>query len=214
LVPAYPTVLLADDHAVVRRGLIEILQEHFPSAAFLEASSGHEAIKLVSTHACDVAILDLFMPGGSGIDVLSEIHKLKPKLPILIMSGYPEDQYGIRVLRAGAAGFLAKESASEELVAAVRKLLHHGRYLSTSLADKLAENVQNPGNSAPHESLSTREFEILRMIALGKSLTKIGEELHISDKTVSSYRSRILQKLQLSNNAELVRYCLDHGLVQ
>ena len=212
--PAYPTVLLADDHAVVRRGLIEILQEHFPSASFLEAATGHQAIELASTHACDVVILDLFMPGGSGIDVLSEIHKLKPKLPILIMSGYPEDQYGIRVLRAGAAGFLAKESASEELVAAVRKLLHHGRYLSASLADRLAANVQNPGNMAPHELLTTREFEILRMIGVGKSVTKIAEDLHLSDKTVSTYRSRILEKMQLSTNGELMRYCLEHALVQ
>lgn len=211
---SHPVILLADDHAVVRRGLKSILREHFPTASFPEADTGYRTIELATNEACDLVVLDLSMPGGSGIEVLAEIRKHKPDLPLLVMTAQSEDQYGIRVLRAGASGFLAKESANDELVTAVSKLLHGGRYISASLADKLAVHIQNPGDSAPHEQLSDREFEILRMIAMGKSVTRIAEELHLSDKTVSTYRTRILEKMSLTTNAELMRYCLDHALVK
>ena len=211
---SHPVILLADDHSVVRRGLKNILREHFSAATFLEAGTAQAALEAATTESCDLVVLDLSMPGGSGIEVLAEIHKRKPDLPILVMTAHSEEEYGIRVLRAGAAGFLMKESAPEELISAATKLLHRGRYVSPTLADRLAVNIQNPNSTAPHEQLSDREFEVLRMIAMGKSVTKIAEELHISDKTVSTYRTRILEKMGLASNAELMRYCLDRGLVR
>jgi len=207
-------ILLTDDHVVVRQGLKLILADHFKRAHFGEARNAQEAIESVSRNGWDVVVLDINMPGRSGLEVLREIKRIKPKLPILILSMNPEDQFAVRMLKAGAAGYLTKESAGGELVGAIEKVVNGGRYISPSLAERMASYLDMDVQKAPHERLSDREFLILRMIASGKTVSQIGRELSLSVKTISTYRTRLLQKMDMKNNAELTHYALQKGLVE
>jgi two-component system, NarL family, invasion response regulator UvrY len=206
-------ILLADDHALVRQGLKLILADHFKNTVFGEARNAHEALARASKDTWDVVVLDITMPGRSGLDVLREIKRLRPKLPVLILSMHPEDQFAVRMLKSGAAGYLTKESAGEELAGAIRKVIAGGRYISPSLAERMASYLDMDVLKAPHERLSDREYLILRMIASGKQVSQIARELSLSVKTISTYRARVLQKTDLKNNAELTRYAVERGLV-
>jgi len=206
-------ILIADDHAVVRRGLREILADSLPDAGFSEAGNGDEVLGQLGKSAIALLVLDINMPGRSGLDVLRDVKQSYPRLPVIILSVHPEEQYAVRCLRAGAAAYINKESASEELATATKKILSGGRYISASLAEKLISTLDEPGDKPLHESLSDREHEVMKMIAAGVHLTEIGERLHVSVKTVSSYRARIMEKMQMTNNAELTRYAMTHGLI-
>jgi two-component system invasion response regulator UvrY len=207
-------ILLVDDHTVVRRGLIQILAEEFPMTAFGEAANAQEALDLLRKKHWDVLVLDITMPGRSGLEILRQIKNLRPGLPVLVLSVHPENQFAVRVLKLGAAGYMTKESAVEELVAAVKKVLAGGRYVSTSLAETLADNLATRSAKPPQELLSDREFQVLRLIAAGKIISEIARELVLSAKTISTYRSRILEKMGLRNNAELMHYAMRHELVR
>ena len=178
-----------------------------------EAGDGAEAIRVIQSEPCDVALLDITMPNKNGLDVLKQIHAETPRLPVLVLSMHAEDQYAVRVLRAGASGYLTKESAPAKLVQAIRKVVRGGKYVSTTLAEKLVFDLDSRSAKAPHEVLSDREYQVLCMIASGKTVTIIAEELALSVKTVSTYRVRILEKLNMKNNAELTRYAIKEGLV-
>jgi DNA-binding NarL/FixJ family response regulator len=204
---------LADDHAVVRHGLKQILADEFKRAAFGEARNAQEALNRVWKEAWDIVVLDITMPGRSGLEVLREIRKSHPKLPVLVLSMHPEGQFAVRVLKRGAAGYMTKESAPEELVGAVKKIMAGGRYVSTSLAEKLATYLSSD-QKPPQERLSDREFQVLRLIASGKIVSEIAKELSLSVKTISTYRSRILEKMGMRNNAELMHYAMQHQLVE
>jgi two-component system, NarL family, invasion response regulator UvrY len=206
-------ILLTDDHAVVRQGLKLILADHFKKAIFGEARDAQEAFARITKDKWDVVVLDITMPGRSGLEVLQEIKRLRPKLPVLVLSMHPEDQFAVRMLKAGAAGYLTKESAGEELVGAIQKVMAGGRYISPSLAERMASYLNTDLRKVPHERLSDREFLILRMIASGKQVSQIGKELSLSVKTISTYRARILQKMHMQNNAELTHYAVQQGLV-
>lgn len=207
-------ILLVDDHAVVRRGLRQILEEEFETATFGEAQNAAEAFELVSKQKWDVVVLDMTLPGRSGLEVLKEVKKLSPKLPVLVLSIHPEEQYAIRVLRAGAAGYMTKESAPDELIEAIKKVLTGGKYISSSLAEKLAFDLEADTGKPSHESLSDREFEVMVMIASGKTVSEVAEKLSLSVKTISTYRARILEKMQMRNNAQLMQYAMAKGLVE
>lgn len=208
-------ILVVDDHAVVRQGIISILERSLPSAFVCdEAATAPEAEAKLSAGHYDVVLLDLSMPGQSGLDLLGKLHGERPELRVLVVSMHPEEQYAVRALSLGAAGYLTKESAPAELVLAVNKVLAGGRYISSSLADRLAEYmVSGKQSSLPHEVLSDRERQVLVMIGAGKVPKQIGAELGISEKTVSTYRSRILLKLELNSTTELIRYVIEHDLV-
>jgi len=207
-------ILLTDDHAVVRQGIKLILADHFPRAAFGEARNAHESLQRVLKEKWDAVVLDITMPGRNGLEVLREIRRLRPKLPVLILSMHPEDQFAVRVLKAGAAGYLTKESAGEELAGAIRKVMAGGRYVSPSLAERMASYLDVDVRKAPHERLSDREFLILRQIACGKTVGQIANELSLSVSTVSTYRRRILTKMDMKNNAQLTHYAVQNGLVE
>ena len=179
----------------------------------MEAGTGDEVLGHIRRQVCNLLILDVNMPGRSGVDVLKEVKNVCPNVPVLMLSVQPEDQYAVRCLKAGASGYLCKDSAEEELVKAARKVMEGGRYVSTQLSEKLAREIQQPSNKEPHQLLSDRELEVMRMIASGKSLTDIAETLHISVKTVGTYRSRCLLKMQMQSNADLVRYVLERKLL-
>ncbi|HZL53537.1 MAG TPA: response regulator transcription factor [Terracidiphilus sp.] len=206
-------ILIADDHAVVRRGLREILADAIPGADFSEVGNGDEVLSQLGKSQVAMLVLDISMPGRSGIDVLRDVKHTYPRMPVIILSCQPEDQYAVRCLRAGAAAYINKESASEELAMAAKKILSGGHYVSTSLAEKLIANLDESVNKPLHESLSDREHEVMRMIAAGVSLTEIGDRLHVSVKTISSYRARIMEKMQMKSNADLTRYAMTHSLV-
>jgi two-component system, NarL family, invasion response regulator UvrY len=206
-------VVVIDDHAVVREGLKRIISENPGMAVSGEAGDGFEAMKVVKSHPCDVVLLDITMPNRNGLDVLKQIHAESPRLPVLVLSMHAEDQYAIRVLRAGAAGYLTKESAPAKLVQAIRKVVRGGKYVSQTLAEKLVFDLDTDMDRVPHETLSDREFQVLCMIASGKTVGDIAEELALSVKTISTYRVRILEKLQMKNNAEITRYAIKQGLV-
>ena len=206
-------ILITDDHAVVRQGLKQILAEEFTKAEFGEATNAQEALDRVWKEQWDVVVLDITMPGRSGLEVLKEIKKSKPKLPVLMLSMHPEDQFAVRLLKIGASGYMTKESAPNELVGAVKKVVAGGRYVSPSLAEKMASYLAIDVQSAPHERLSDREFLVLRQIASGKTPTIIAKELSLSVKTISTYRMRILEKMSMQNNAELTHYAIQNQLV-
>ena len=206
-------ILITDDHAVVRQGLKQILAEEFRRAEFGEAASAQEAIERVWKETWDVVVLDITMPGRSGLEVLKEIKKSKPKLPVLVLSMHPEDQFAVRLLKIGASGYMTKESAPNELVGAVKKVMAGGRYISPSLAEKMASYLAIDVQTPPHERLSDREFLVLRLIASGKTPTQIAKELGLSVKTISTYRMRILEKMDMANNAELTHYAIQNTLV-
>ena len=206
-------ILIADDHAVVRRGLKEILADSLPGTAFSEAGNGDEVLSQLGKSTIALLVLDINMPGRSGLDVLRDVKHTYPRLPVIILSVHPEDQYAVRCLRAGAAAYIYKDSAPEELAIATKKILGGGRYISASLAEKLIANLDEPSDKPIHELLSDREHEVLRMIVAGVPLTEIGEKLHVSVKTISSYRARIMEKMQMKSNAELTRYAMTHDLL-
>lgn len=206
-------ILIADDHAVVRRGLRETLNEAFPRVTFGEAKTAQEALENVERQNWDVVILDISMPGKSGLDVLDDMHRLRPSLPILLLSIHPEGQYARRALRSGAAGYLTKESVPEELKQAVRRVQAGGRYVSAALAEQLASDLRRSSDLPVHELLSAREFQVLRMLASGKTVRQISDEIALSVKTVSTYRARILVKTGMKTTAELIRYAIEAGLV-
>src|SRR5215471_672412 len=207
-------ILLTDDHAVVRQGLKLILADRFKRAEFGEARNAQEAIARAAKEKWDVAVLDVTMPGRSGLEVLKEMKRLRPNMPVLVLSMHPEDQFAVRILKSGAAGYLTKESAGEELVGAIRKVVNGGRYVSPSLAERMASYLDIDVRKAPHERLSDREFLVLRMIASGKAVSQIARELTLSVKTISTYRARILEKMDMKNNAELTHYAVQMKLVE
>jgi DNA-binding NarL/FixJ family response regulator len=206
-------ILIADDHAVVRRGLKEILAEALPSVEFSEAGNGDEVLSHLGKTPISLLVLDISMPGRSGMDVLRDVKHTYPRMPVIILSCQPEEQYAVRCLRAGAAAYINKESAPEELAMATRKILSGGHYVSASLAEKLVANLDEDAGKPLHELLSDREFEVMKMIAAGVPLTEIGERLHVSVKTISTYRARIMEKMQMKSNAELTRYAMTHSLI-
>jgi len=207
-------VLLVDDHAIVRRGLQQILSDEYKDLVFGEAENAADALDQVIRSEWDVVVLDISMPGRSGLDVLKEIKRERPKLPILVLSIHPEDQFATRVLKAGAAGYMTKESAPEELMTAITKVVAGGKYVSHTLAELLAEDLEKDTTGiAPHRKLSDREYEVLRMIASGSTVTEIADELALSVKTISTYRARILEKINMKSNADLTRYAIKNGII-
>lgn len=207
-------VLVADDHAVVRRGLRQILAETPDILVGGEAANGGDVMRLVRAERWDAVILDINLGGANGLEILAEIHREKPELPVLILTVYSEEQYAIRAVRAGAAGFLTKESAPENLIEALRKIASGGRYVTADVAERLASFVAAKHEGAPHEALSNREFQILKLIASGKTVSQIAAQLALSVKTVSTHRTRILQKMQMKTNAELTHYAVKNKLVE
>ena len=191
----------------------QILADDFKDAVFGEASTGEEALGKVWKEKWDVVVLDITMPGRTGLEVLKEIKQSRPKLPVLVLSMHPEDQFAVRVLKAGASGYLTKDSAPDELVKAIRKVVSGGTYVSAFLAEKLAFEIGTDSSKPPHEALSDREFQVLRLIAAGKSVKEIAAELYLSVKTVSTYRARLLQKMNLETNAELIHYAIQNRLI-
>lgn len=208
-------VLIADDHPVVRKGLKQILEEGGSIRVVDEASNASEVLKLVAKKTYDVVVLDITMPGRSGIDIIEDIKQEQPKLPILILSNYHEDQYAIRALKEGASGYLMKQSAPDDLVKAVNIVAQGKKYVTPTLAEKMAYDLGNDDKKKiPHERLSKREFSIMCMIASGRSVSDVAENLCLSVKTVSTYRSRILEKTGLKNNSEITHYAVRNGLVE
>jgi two-component system, NarL family, invasion response regulator UvrY len=205
-------ILIVDDHTMFREGLKQILAKHADIVVAGEAGSGDEALALVKTVPCDTLVLDISLPGRSGWEILSELQREHPELPVLILSMHPEDQYAVRMLRAGASGYVGKDSAADELIAAIRKVAGGGRYVSAAIAEQLAFAVRRDPGVQPHETLSNREFQVMCRLAAGKPLKAIAEELFLSEKTITTYRARILEKLGLQNNIELTHYVRDHRL--
>jgi two-component system invasion response regulator UvrY len=213
-------ILLVDDHAVVRKGMKAILEDGLPGVSVQEASSGEQALVTLAQTvdgggSFDAMVLDLSMPGRSGIDLLAEVKHRYPRIPVLIMSLHPEEQFAVRALQAGASGYLTKAAAAEQLLGAVVKVARGGRYVSEALAERLAADVggKRGQSSVPHERLSDREFEVMRGIASGSSVSDLAAQMHLSVKTVSTYRARLLEKMGMTSNAELTRYALQNGLV-
>ena len=207
------SILIADDHAIFREGLRQILEDVPDMAVAGEASSGQEVLEKVSKNDYDLLLLDIAMPGLSGLETLKLLKNQKPKLRVLVLSMYPEDQYAVRAIKAGAYGYITKASASEELIGAIRKISGGGRYISASIAEKLLFNLEPEHDRPLHERLSDREYQILCLIARGRTVGEIAEELCLSVKTVSTHRTHILEKMRLKTNAELTNYALKFGLV-
>ncbi len=206
-------VLIADDHVVVRQGLKQILGGTPELLVAGEATNGQEVLDKVRAEAWDVVVLDISMPDRSGLDILKQLRSERPELPVLVLSMHSEDQYAMRVLKAGANGYLTKDSAADELVKAIRKVVRGGTFVSEFLAEKLAFELGADSSRLPHEALSDREFQVLRQIAAGKSVTEIAAQLCLSVKTVSTYRTRMLEKMNLGTNVELFRYAIRHHLI-
>ncbi len=206
-------ILLADDHAVVRQGIKQILGGAYPEATFGEAKDLHELREQLGQATWDILVMDLAMPDGNGLELLKQIDKDYPSLPVLILSIYPEDQYALRTLRAGASGYLNKESAPEELVQAVQKVLSGGEYISPGVAEELVHYARSESDQPLHQTLSDREYQVLCMIASGKEVGEIAKELSLSAKTVSTYRTRLLLKMNMKTNAELMHYAIQNNLV-
>ena len=206
-------VIIVDDHLIVREGLKQIISDTSDISVVAEASNGQEAINKIRNNDCDVLLLDISMPGRSGLEILKEIKSELPKLSILILTMHPEEQYAVRVLRAGASGYLTKESAPDELIEAIRKVSDGGKYISSTLAEKLAFNLEVDTGKPFHQTLSDREFEVMCMISSGKTVTEIADEMSLSVKTISTYRTRILDKMRMKTNAELTYYSIKNDLV-
>lgn len=207
-------VLLVDDHAVVRRGVRDILTEALVKVTFGEAGTPAEALDKLQREPWDVVVLDISLPGRGGIDALRDMKRLRPGIPVLVLSMHAEEHYALRALRAGAAGYVNKESAADELAGAVRKVLAGGTHVSSVLAETLARSLRSDASRPAHERLSDREMEVLRSIAAGKSVKQISAQLSLSEKTISTYRARLLDKMQMRTNAELIQYALRSGLVE
>jgi DNA-binding NarL/FixJ family response regulator len=207
-------ILIADDHELLRRGLKQILAEAFSEVRIEEAGDARQALEAATKTTFDVALLDINMPGRSGMDLLQDLKRLYPQLPVVLLTAFPEQDYAIRAFKLGASAYVSKQSASGELVAAVRKALAGSRYITASLAEALAATVAGESPALPHEQLSNRELEVMRLVALGKSLKEIAAQLSLSEKTIGTYRTRISRKLGLSTNVELARYATRHNLVE
>ena len=206
-------ILIADDHELVRRGLRQILADAFPDLVVAEAADARQTLEAAGKGAWDIVLLDINMPGRSGIEVLQDLKQLFPQLPVLVLTAYPEKDYAVRAFKLGAAGYVSKGSASGELIAAIRKALSGGRYVTASLAEALAATVAGDNTAVPHDAHSNRELQVLRLVALGKPLKEIAADLALSEKTIGTYRMRIARKLGLSTNVELARYATRHKLV-
>jgi two-component system invasion response regulator UvrY len=207
-------ILIADDHSVVREGLKQIVQEAGDMVVGGEAANGHEVLQLINKDDWDVVLLDINMPGKSGMDVLRQLKHEKPRLPVLMLTMYPEEQYAVRALKAGASGYLTKESIPDELISAIRKVASGRKYISPSLAEKLAYDLDVDTEVPLHETLSDREYEVMCLIAKGETVKTIGDKLCLSIKTISTYRTRILEKMKMKKNAELMHYAIRHRLVE
>jgi two-component system, NarL family, invasion response regulator UvrY len=207
-------IVVADDHAIVRQGLRQVLNAEGDFEVTGEASSYGEVMQLLRREGCDVLILDVAMPGRNGIDTLKQVKQDWPRLPVLVLSMYPEDQYAFRALKAGASGYLTKQAAADQIVAAIRTISRGRRYITPELAEELAKNLDRDVDTPPHELLSDREFQTMKLLAAGRTLQQIGETLALSPKTVSVYRARVMAKLKLATNAELTRYALERGLLE
>jgi two-component system invasion response regulator UvrY len=207
-------ILIADDHTLVREGLKQIFVDTPDIVTCDEAGNGEEVLKKVAKRSYDIILLDISLPGRSGLDVLKQLKVVKPKLPVLMLSIHPEELYAVRAIRAGASGYLTKESASEELIKAIRKIVGGGKYITNSLAERIAVEIDAGTGKALHETLSDREYQVLCLIASGKTTGEIARMLSLSVKTISTHRDRILRKMQMSNNAQLIRYALKQNLVE
>jgi DNA-binding NarL/FixJ family response regulator len=206
-------ILIVDDHALIRRGMISLLRDHLNDVEFGESADSREGFGEVLEKPWDLVILDISMPGRSGLDLIRDIRGTKPELPILVVSAHSERDYAVRALKLGAAGYVSKQSAADVLVSAVRRVLSGGRYVSPALAELLAGSLSGAAAESSHESLSNRELQVLKMIASGKTLKEIGAELALSEKTVATYRARISDKMGLPTNVDLTRYAMRHRLV-
>lgn len=206
-------ILIADDHAIVRKGLVQLLREEFPGAQVTEVTNGAEVYEQARAKKWDIILLDISMPGRNGVEILKQLQSDGIKAPVLMLSMHSEDQYAVRVLKAGASGFLNKETATDELVKAVHRILSGRKYITPSVAEKLADDIDNKLGQPLHEQLSDREMQVLQLIGKGKTVSEIADEISLSVNTISTYRARILEKLHLSNNAELTRYAIENNLV-
>ncbi len=207
-------ILLVDDHEIVRRGLKQMLAEEFPKAGFGEAGCVPEARVLLAQKKWELVLLDINLPDGSGLDLLAEVKRLCPQAAVLVLSSYPEEEFAVRAFKLGAAGYLTKASVAEETLVAVKRVLAGGKYVSAALAEKMATALGQPELHSPHDALSPRELEVLRLVATGKTIKEIAAGLSLSEKTVGTYRSRISEKLGLSTKVELARFALQHRLVE
>lgn len=205
-------ILIADDHELVRRGLHELLRDHFPNAEIVDVGSSTEALGMLDNGDWNIAMVDINMPGRSGLELLEDIKRIKPRLPVLIVSAHLEEEFALRALKLGAAGYVSKQSAANVLVAAVKKVITGGHHVSPAIAEKLAQAAAGDWTGTPHESLSHRELQVLQRISTGRTIKEIAAELALSEKTIATYRARISEKLALSTNVELTRYALRHGL--
>jgi DNA-binding NarL/FixJ family response regulator len=206
-------ILIADDHAIVRKGLRQLILEDYPTAIIEEVSNVESLIALVVKGEWDLIISDISMPGRSGLEALQQIKEINPRIPVLIMSMHPEDQYALRVFKAGASGYLSKDAVHEELMTAIRLIRNGRKFITPSIAEKLAGALDTDADKEPHEYLSNREFDVLKMLAGGKSISEIADQLSLSATTVSTYRARILEKTGMKNNADLTRYALEKKLI-
>lgn len=207
-------ILIVDDHAIVREGLNRIIKAEQDMIVAGMAKDGTEVIRHMLDSEIDVVVLDISMPGKSGLDLIKDIKQVNPSVKILMLSMYPEERFALRSIKAGASGYLTKEMAPEEIVNAIRTIFNGRKYITPALAEMIAGELQNPSNKVPHELLSDREFEVLCMLAVGKPVVEIASALSLSESTVSTYRSRILQKMNLKNNSDLIHYGIEYGLVE
>ncbi|HEY2918307.1 MAG TPA: response regulator transcription factor [Candidatus Binatia bacterium] len=206
-------VIIADDHPVVRQGLTRILAEETDMVLAAEAATGQELLDKLDKTDCDVVLLDISMPGRGGLDILAELRRHYPKIPVLVLSVYPEDQFGLRVLKSGAAGYMNKEAACDQLVNAIRKVCSGGKYVSANLAEKIAADLAADSHLPPHELLSDREYQVMSLLASGKTVSEIARELCLSQKTISTHRARILEKMHMKTNAQLTYYAIQNDLI-
>jgi two-component system invasion response regulator UvrY len=206
-------ILIADDHAIVRRGLKQLLLEQYPTAQIGETNDAEDLVAKVMEQEWDVVVCDMSMPGRSGLDALQQIKEIAPKLPVLIMSMYPEDQYAIRVLKAGGSGYLGKETIHDDLVRAIETVRMGRKFITPSIAEKLANALDTDMNKPMHEDLSNREFDVFKLLSMGRSISEIASQLSLSTTTVSTYRARILTKMNMRSNAELTRYAIENNIV-
>ena len=204
-------ILVVDDHAIVREGLVRIIDFEKDMVVVGKAKDASEAIRIISERKMDVVILDISMPGRSGLDIIKDLNKILPGIRIIMLSMYQEERFAVRAFKAGASGYLTKEMAPEEIVNAIRKVYSGGKYISSRFAEKLVDELNDPSELLPHERLSEREFEVMCLIASGKTITEIAKELSLSNRTVSTYRSRILEKMKMENNAEITHYAIENG---
>jgi len=206
-------VLIADDHPIVRKGLVQILEDASGIVVMAEASDSAEVLRVLRQESCDVVLLDLGMPGMDGLELIREVRALRNAPAVLVLSVHPEERYGLRAIKAGAAGYLTKESAPDQMLQAIRKVKNGKKFITSTLAELMASDMELGATEKPHEILSDREFQVLRLLAAGVTVSAIAEELNLSVKTISTYRTRLLRKMQLKNNAELAHYAIHHRLL-